>query len=200
MITINKTELEKLICVEKKSYREIGRLFNISDSYVKKIAKELGISLPNRRKLSEKETFNKGKKIRDHKCLNCGNTINVYYKGKKYCSLKCFWEKQTQLLIQMWKANPNKFNKEQMPSFIRKYILNKYNNKCEKCGWSQMNIYTNSIPLELHHIDGNCTNNVEENLELLCPNCHALTKTFGSLNKGNSKRYKLKEYKEKIKK
>ena len=25
---------------------------------------------------------------------------------------------------------------------------------------------------DVHHIDGNCTNNKEENLQLLCPNCH----------------------------
>lgn len=51
-----------------------------------------------------------------------------------------------------------------------------------------MSIYTNSIPLEVHHIDGDCTNSFEENLQLLCPNCHSLTDNFGSLNK-ESKRF-----------
>lgn len=31
------------------------------------------------------------------------------------------------------------------------------------------------IPLELEHRDGNSSNNELENLELLCPNCHAQT-------------------------
>ena len=32
-----------------------------------------------------------------------------------------------------------------------------------------------TIPLEVHHIDGDRTHNDIENLRLLCPNCHALT-------------------------
>jgi hypothetical protein len=34
------------------------------------------------------------------------------------------------------------------------------------------------IPLELHHIDGDNTNNKIENLQLLCPNCHAKTPSY----------------------
>ena len=67
-------------------------------------------------------------------------------------------------------------------------MFEKYNGCCQKCGWSEYNQYTNTIPLHIHHIDGDCTNNYEENLELLCPNCHSLTENFGSLNE-NSKRF-----------
>lgn len=46
-------------------------------------------------------------------------------------------------------------------------------NECESCDLSEwMGV---SIPLELHHIDGNKRNNNFENLKILCPNCHALT-------------------------
>jgi len=38
------------------------------------------------------------------------------------------------------------------------------------------------IPLELHHIDGNRDNNVLENYQLLCPNCHALTDSYRGRN------------------
>jgi hypothetical protein len=34
------------------------------------------------------------------------------------------------------------------------------------------------IPLELHHKDGDRTNNMLCNIELLCPNCHALTDNY----------------------
>lgn len=77
--------------------------------------------------------------------------------------------------------------------------MEKNNCKCEKCGWGEINPTTQKTPLEVHHINGDCTDNREENLQLLCPNCHSLTETFGSLNNGNSRRYKYKEYRKKIK-
>jgi len=40
------------------------------------------------------------------------------------------------------------------------------------------------IPLELNHIDGNKNNHLLENLELLCPNCHAQTSTYRGRNIG----------------
>lgn len=52
--------------------------------------------------------------------------------------------------------------------------------KCERCNnttWLE-----NIIPLELHHVDGNRLNNSLENLELLCPNCHALTHNYRAKN------------------
>lgn len=59
---------------------------------------------------------------------------------------------------------------------------------CQFCGWGERNPITGKVPLALHHIDGDCTNNTIGNLQLLCPNCHSLTDNFGSLNK-NSKRF-----------
>lgn len=70
---------------------------------------------------------------------------------------------------------------------IRKYLFLKYSNKCSRCGWGEINIYTSRIPLEVEHIDGNHTNNQESNLDLVCPNCHSLTGTYRSLNNGKGR-------------
>lgn len=51
-----------------------------------------------------------------------------------------------------------------------------------------MNPYTGTIPLEVEHIDGDAENNSEDNLTLLCPNCHSLTKTYRGANRGKSTR------------
>ena len=52
--------------------------------------------------------------------------------------------------------------------------------KCECCGLTMW--LDKPIPLQLHHKDGNHDNNLFENLELLCPNCHSLTDTFAGKN------------------
>ena len=44
--------------------------------------------------------------------------------------------------------------------------------KCEICGLSRW--LGQEIPLELHHIDGNHYNNNLDNIQIICPNCHAL--------------------------
>ena len=52
--------------------------------------------------------------------------------------------------------------------------------KCEKCGNTEW--YGNPIPLELHHINGDNTDNRLDNLQILCPNCHAFTDTYSGKN------------------
>ena len=47
---------------------------------------------------------------------------------------------------------------------------------CNNCGLSEW--MGQKIPLEIHHINGNNTDNRLENLVLLCPNCHALTNNY----------------------
>ena len=51
------------------------------------------------------------------------------------------------------------------------------------------------IPLEIHHIDGNNMNNTIENLQLLCPNCHAQTDNYR--NKNTTQQEKREEISEK---
>lgn len=131
-----------------------------------------------------KEDIEKYKNNIKH-CLLCGKEI---YRGK-YCSSEC----KNKYMIKQWENGVN-FVKgsTQVPSFIRKYLFDEYNCKCQLCGWGEKNKVTDNVPLEIHHIDGDCTNNKKENLQLLCPNCHSLTETFGSLNK-ESKRFHRKK-------
>ena len=126
-------------------------------------------------------------------CLNCGKILTEAQKYNKFCSHRCSTDYHYNELIKRW-LNGENFTKggHQIPSFIKKYLLNIHNSKCEKCGWGEEHPITHTVPLEVHHIDGDCTNNHIENLQLLCPNCHSLTENFGSLNK-NSKRFHRKK-------
>ncbi len=49
-------------------------------------------------------------------------------------------------------------------------------NKCELCGISKW--LGKPITCELHHINGDWTDNRLDNLQILCPNCHSQTDNF----------------------
>jgi HNH endonuclease len=57
------------------------------------------------------------------------------------------------------------------------------------CGWAERNPVTEKIPLHIDHIDGDWRNNRPDNLRLLCPNHHALTSSYGALNRGKGRPY-----------
>lgn len=64
--------------------------------------------------------------------------------------------------------------------------LKKY--ECEKCGCNKWN--NEQISLELHHINGDNTDNRLENIQLLCPNCHSQTDNYcGNKNIKKNKKY-----------
>ena len=52
---------------------------------------------------------------------------------------------------------------------------------CESCGLTEW--LGKPIPLEMHHMNGDNRDNRLANLQLLCPNCHALTDNYRGLNK-----------------
>jgi len=56
--------------------------------------------------------------------------------------------------------------------------ISEFLNVCKQITWLEKD-----IPLELHHIDGDHSNNELSNLTLLCPNCHALTDNYRGKNK-----------------
>ena len=119
-------------------------------------------------------------------CLNCGISIP---NRNKYCSNKCQTMFQYKEYIQRWKngLEDGMRGKYLISLHIKRYLMEKFNNKCSQCGWGEVNPYTNNIPLEVHHKDGDYSNNNESNLELLCPNCHSLTETYKAANMGNGR-------------
>lgn len=132
-------------------------------------------------------------------CLNCGKEFSYEPSQStgKYCSNKCQQEYQKNQTIEDWKKD---FNTGVRSGFrlkkpVRDYILNKFGNKCSHCGWNEINSFTGKIPLEIDHIDGKCENNSEDNLRVLCPNCHSLTGNYKALNKGNANKGRLNYFK-----
>jgi len=52
-----------------------------------------------------------------------------------------------------------------------------WENKCNVCGLFEL-WNDKLIRLHVHHIDGDNSNHVLNNLELICPNCHSQTNTY----------------------
>ena len=116
-------------------------------------------------------------------CENCGNELSG--NQERFCSHKCHLEFDHKKYIERWLNGEENGMKGEygLSSHIKRYLLEKHNYCCEKCNWGEVNEHTHTIPLEIHHIDGDYTNNKEENLQVLCPNCHSLTETYKAHNK-----------------
>ncbi len=126
-------------------------------------------------------------------CENCNTEIISKWsstsKGGKYCSIVCQQAKQHKDYITRWKEGLENGRKGlvQTSGHIRKYLFEKYNSQCARCGWGAVNPVTGKTPLEINHINGDWKDNTETNLELICPNCHSLEPTFRALNKGKGR-------------
>lgn len=127
-------------------------------------------------------------------CLNCGKEMPERVNGnkRKFCSHSCsaeysYKEKQKKLQEYENKADSEKIKNKKLSKTIRKEIFKEFNNSCEICGWNTINPFTNKVPLQIHHKDGNPENHERSNLQLLCPNCHALTETYGNRNLGKGR-------------
>lgn len=96
---------------------------------------------------------------------------------------------------QAWNKNPNNpiYRGKYLPNlcehsslrstYVKElvYRLGLKENKCECCGLSEWQ--GKPLVCELHHINGDSTDNRIENLIILCPNCHSQTENFRSKNR-----------------
>lgn len=133
-------------------------------------------------------------KRRKRFCKNCGDYCKKG--GRYFCSKKCMYEFKRKKMIQDWldeKWDGLTPNKKYLSNIVRDYLIEKSNFSCEACGWNKINLETNICPLCIHHIDGNYKNNRKSNLQVLCPNCHSLTRNFGGRNKGNGREWRYKD-------
>jgi len=111
----------------------------------------------------EQKPLNKGTGTY-HKCSECGNDYyEMLSQTKLFCSRKCYLTKLRRDGSHLKKES--KLHKG--THIVKKRILEK-RHFCDRCGFSDKRI------LEIHHKDKNRKNNDEDNILLLCPNCHAI--------------------------
>jgi hypothetical protein len=87
-------------------------------------------------------------------CLNCGKPAN--FPAGKYCSNKCQAQYQYKEYIKNWKAGfeSGLIAEEFVSNHIRRYLIQKYGERCAECGWHKRSLFTNQVPLSIHHKDG----------------------------------------------
>ncbi len=118
------------------------------------------------------------------KCLQCNKkTLN------KFCTKECgFAHKREQTYDRIRKGN---YCQAHCGSrILKRFMIDAHGALCQRCGLQKW--FDQMIPLNIHHKDGDATNNLPKNLELLCLNCHALTPNFGSKNKQSTRSYRYK--------
>jgi hypothetical protein len=129
-------------------------------------------------------------------CLTCGKKPKR--SSYKYCSNACQQEYQYREYIKKWGLGLTDGNRgivtKNISNYIRRYLIEKYGQKCFLCEWSQRHPVTGNVPLEIDHINGNANDNKEENLRLICPNCHSLSPNFRNLNKGKGRAWRTTKY------
>lgn len=184
----DKSELEDLIFVRKLSYREIGKLYGVSDTYIKKICNKVGISLEKRKTFPTDWTpHNKGT-AKVKVCEYCKTEFIVGYSTAKFCSKICESNHKIDEKYTHYLNNQELYcNNRNEVKFLKRHILREQSNRCSICG--NENIWNDKpIVFVLDHIDGNASNNMRKNLRLVCPNCDSQLDTFKSKNKNSARK------------
>lgn len=161
---------EQLVCLN------CGEVFNAKIKNKRKFCSQSCSGEYNNRKYPKRKRRDKLEK-----CLNCEKPLNS--RQIKFCSKGCSVKYSWNITVSKIENGDTSLYE----STYKKYLIYKYGDKCMKCGWNEINPITGIVPIQLEHKDGNSENNELNNLELLCPNHHSLTPTYGALNKGNGR-------------
>ena len=122
-------------------------------------------------------------------CFYCKRQYGAIKKSSICCSQQCYADLKYRRFIEFWKKGEMSGGRKggNVSAYVRRYLHEKYSMSCSNCRWNKRNPWNNACHLEVDHINGDSENNTENNLRLLCPNCHSLTQTYKSLNRGKDR-------------
>ena len=114
-----------------------------------------------------------------HQAIDLYNIDTSHFTGQGWNSGERYSPVVKKFPLSRILVNPSRYNSNNLKRRLLSENIKEY--RCERCGLSEWQ--GQKIPLELHHKDGNNSNNEIGNLQLLCPNCHALTDNYRGKNK-----------------
>ncbi len=166
----------------KQSYAKTGHLF------CSKEHQNLAYADPTHPLKPGPKPTGRNPKFKSKVCPECKKRHENKTEWCKKCDTVC--------RIKLWLSGDNSVTfyggrSQETRKFVKKYLIETRGDKCEQCGWDEKSPDGRSI-IQIDHIDGNCHNNDLNNLQLLCPNHHAMTLNYGSLNKGSGRTHRRK--------
>lgn len=97
-----------------------------------------------------------------------------HFTGQRWQASPAFEDKYD--IETLFTITDEQISNETLKRYLLKYQLKDY--VCEECGCN--GFWRGKIlALQLHHKDGDRCNNTLSNLSFLCPNCHAITDSYG---------------------
>ena len=149
---------------EKFTKEDIEQFVKESSSYAQ-LAKKCGYGTNSGSSIKEMQQMVDQLNLDTSHFTGQGWSKGITYQNSRYVPFESY--------IKTDYVQTNKVRKKLLREGLKQHI-------CECC----LNTTWNNvpIPLEVHHKDGNKNNNEIDNLELLCPNCHALTDNYKGKN------------------
>ena len=114
-------------------------------------------------------------------CIVCGKE----HRNPKVCSLSCSAKLLVNQRHEDIDLNGNEDQKHGVTS-MKRYLVWKHNGTCQNCECGTW--MGGKMSVEIHHVNGKSKDNRVSNLQLLCPNCHALTPTYKAKNRNCDRR------------
>lgn len=191
---MKKEDLEELLINKKLSYKEIGKIYNVSGVYIRKLCIRMGVLIPTRYKRTGTHNKGKIKECNKPNCLNCGKIFNRKNKKNIFCGQDCSSKYRSNKTLNEWLNNQEKYSNKLMnlqKHPIRRYLFEEQNGLCNICNID--NIWNGKeMIFVLDHLDGNAANNQRKNIRLICHNCDSQLDTYKSKNKNSARKNRYK--------